>query len=185
MQEFRDGFGDLSAEFWLGHQRIHLLTSAQVQDSLLTIKNEHNNLFSMRYEWFMLEREDADYKLRYSSPDGDVDQLLVGTSFVTSGRDSDHGCGVTYGPYWHRSDAACLKSNLFGLYGQGGQTGTQWMGQDSGKVNFWQWKIKSSQGERSFFFKLNLRRRSILLSGLNLFTSCSHGARQEFLAERF
>ena len=98
----------------------------------------------------MLEREDADYKLRYSSPSGDDDKLLVGKPFVTEDRDSDDDCGDTYGSYWHKNDPSCLQSNLFGKHGQGGPMGAQWKGENSGKVNSWQWKIKSSHGETRF-----------------------------------
>jgi hypothetical protein len=105
----------------------------------------------MLYEWFMLGREDAGYKLHFSSPVGSGNRLLAAKPFVTQDRDGVSLCGETIGSYWHKLDASCLHSNLFGKHGEGGLQGAQWWGKDVGKVSFWQWQIRSSHGGLHFF----------------------------------
>ncbi len=143
----------MSGEFWLGHDKIHRITKAQIQHSLLTGRDDTNGLFGVLYHWFMLERKDADYKLRFSSPLGSGNRLLSGKSFVTDDRDSDVECGRNIGSYWHKPDASCVHSNLFGKTGEAGQLGVQWMGKDNGIVSSWLWKIRTSHGGLDLFLK--------------------------------
>ena len=132
-----------------------MLTSAQTQDSLLAGYDEDNNsdisLFGLLYHWFMLGREDDDYRLYFSNPSGTENQLLTDKPFVTEDHDTENLCGQTVGPYWHKDDSSCVQSNLFGGPNINGKKGAQWYGQDQGKVKYWQWKIRSSHGKFSFF----------------------------------
>jgi hypothetical protein len=113
--------------------------------------DDQPSLFVMLYEWFMLGREDAGYKLHFSSPVGSGNRLLAARPFVTQDRDGVSLCGQNIGSYWHKLHASCLYSNLFGKHGEGGLQGAQWWGKDVGKVSFWQWKIRSSHGGLHFF----------------------------------
>lgn len=150
-QVFKNGFGELSSEFWLGHEKISLVTSSETQLSLLSgdVINGQAPRFVVLYEWFMLGREAGSYQLFYSKSSGNEDKLSPRKPFVTADRVGDYNCGSTYayGSYWHEQDSSCLGSNLFGKTNEWGSQGIQWFGRDTGIVTNWKWKIKTFQGK--------------------------------------
>ncbi|XP_028403045.1 uncharacterized protein LOC114525810 [Dendronephthya gigantea] len=150
-QEYRDGFGDLeSNDFWLGHERIHRLTSAQTHSSLLTIKNEYSRMFPVSYQWFMLGRPESAYPVYFSNTFGARNYLLNDKPFVTADKDLTFFCGSTYGPFWHDLSSGChVYGNLFGKQHTSDSKGAQWSGVGTGKLEYWWWNIRPSHTLKS------------------------------------
>ena len=65
--DYRDGFGDLNSEFWLGNEAIHQLTA--LGNNVLNIKlmDWMGNLVYAEYTGFRLDGENMDYKLNVIS----------------------------------------------------------------------------------------------------------------------
>ena len=139
----------MSSEFWLGHEKINLVTSSETQLSLLTGYNYGYKSwpFVVLYEWFMLGREYGSYQLYYSKTSGSDNKLPVRKPFVTADRPGGANCGNTTGSYWHKLDSSCIGSNLFGKPNEGGRQGAQWYGENKRKVANWKWKIKTFQSK--------------------------------------
>ncbi|XP_033728924.1 ficolin-2-like [Pecten maximus] len=120
---YRNGFGYLLGEFWLGFENLRLLLA---QDMLLRIEMEGwtTGLKYAEYSTFYISDEASKYALTiggFSSPDGLFDALKYHnnrcfTTFdnVNSGFSRD--CTTdAHGAWWY---GACLDSNLFGMYKQ-------------------------------------------------------------------
>ncbi|XP_034473405.1 ficolin-2-like isoform X2 [Drosophila innubila] len=120
--EYKEGFGDLSGEFFLGLDKIHALTAEMNQELLVVLEdNEGNEAFEM-YDNFAIGDEDHQYVIRtLENARGTAgDSLLghLGMRFTTKDRDNDNhksqNCAVVYtGGWWYN---ACLSSNLAGKY---------------------------------------------------------------------
>ncbi|XP_059167432.1 angiopoietin-related protein 7-like [Physella acuta] len=114
-EEYRDGFGDVSGDFWLGNQKIHLATS-QVQHELMVVLRLEDTNYYAKYAYFKLLDESNDFTLDIAGHSGTAgDSLLYhkGMPFSTWDRDNDKSnincaedCG---GGWWFKS---CKVSNL-------------------------------------------------------------------------
>ncbi|GAA6086835.1 fibrinogen-like 2a [Tachysurus ichikawai] len=124
--EYKNGFGDLRGDFWLGNDHIHLLT--RTKDMVLRIELE--DLYGVReyakYDQFYVANEFLKYRLsisKYLGTAGDAlhinkdynhDQMF----FTTWDRDNDlyssGNCGAYYGSGWWFN--ACMSANLNGKY---------------------------------------------------------------------
>ncbi|XP_035774156.1 angiopoietin-related protein 1-like [Anopheles albimanus] len=120
--EFRDGFGDLEKEFWLGLEKMHQLTRTRKHELLVEIK-EFNDIYAYaRYDAFEVGSEDEQYALKvlgkYSGTAGDGMEDNRGMKFSTKDRDNDNyidgQCArFTEGAWWH---GVCTHANLNGPY---------------------------------------------------------------------
>ncbi|XP_041372731.1 ryncolin-1-like [Gigantopelta aegis] len=125
--EYRDGFGDLNNEFWLGNTNIHRLTSQGVFDLRVDMEDFEGNRVYAQYTNFSLASEQDYFQLTVGNYDGDAGDSLtshVGYNFTTN--DSDHdiwysgNCAHFYkGAWWYY---ACHSSNLNGQYLRGNQS---------------------------------------------------------------
>ncbi|KAF4080959.1 hypothetical protein AMELA_G00155260 [Ameiurus melas] len=124
--DYKNGFGDLSGEFWLGNDRIHLLT--RTKDMVLRIELEdfQGVCEYAKYDLFYVANEYLKYRLsisKYSGTAGNAlhidkdynhDQMF----FTTWDRDNDlyssGNCGAFYGSGWWFN--ACMSANLNGKY---------------------------------------------------------------------
>ncbi|XP_069136727.1 microfibril-associated glycoprotein 4-like [Argopecten irradians] len=116
--DYSAGFGDLSGDFWLGNNLIHLLTR-----SLNILRIDLETWDGIRghthYRNFRLENETMMYKLSFhpSSFDenitGDALGISNGQPFTTFDSGNDHyNCAVTHsGAWWYRQ---CTGTNLNG-----------------------------------------------------------------------
>ncbi|XP_023672559.2 fibroleukin-like [Paramormyrops kingsleyae] len=125
-EEYKQGFGDLRGEFWLGNDNIHLLTKSK--DMVLRIELEDLNTVReyAKYDHFYVANEYLNYRLSiggYSGTAGDA--MHYGKNynhdhkfFTTPDRDNDMystgNCGAYYSSGWWFD--ACMSANLNGKY---------------------------------------------------------------------
>ncbi|XP_050100966.1 fibrinogen-like protein A [Anopheles aquasalis] len=120
--EYRDGFGDVRTEFWLGLEKMHQITTARRHELIVEMKDFSGTYKYARYNAFKIGDESEQYSLNilgtYSGTAGDSMSYNKGMKFTTHDRDndrlSDTQCAhYTAGAWWHN---ACTYVNLNGLY---------------------------------------------------------------------
>uniref|UniRef100_A0A182N7L5 Fibrinogen C-terminal domain-containing protein n=1 Tax=Anopheles dirus TaxID=7168 RepID=A0A182N7L5_9DIPT len=110
--EYRNGFGNLEGEFWLGLDRIHQLTASGPHELVILMEDFDGNRTFARYSQFEIGGEKQKYALTkiegYSGTAGDSMSDLRGMSFSTLDADNDtwgEPCAVKFtGAWWY---AAC------------------------------------------------------------------------------
>ncbi|XP_049548142.1 fibrinogen-like protein A [Anopheles darlingi] len=119
--EFRDGFGDLNKEFWLGLEKVHQITSGRKHELIVELKDFEGTYKYARYDTFEIGSESDQYDLKhignYSGTAGEKMSHNKGSKFSTKDRDNDEfggQCARLYeGAWWHFS---CTAVNLNGRY---------------------------------------------------------------------
>ena len=122
-KEYRNGFGDLNGNFWLGLEKIHKLAGPG-KGAILRVDLKHmskpNELRYAQYSTFEVSNEGAGYKLKvggYSGDAGDSLKFQNGALFSTYDHDKDSlavNCAVDHqGAWWYNR---CHRSNLNGLF---------------------------------------------------------------------
>ena len=118
--EYKNGFGDVRGEFWLGNEKIHQLTEipSQLRVEIRT-KNDGNKY--AKYSNFTVTNEASKYTLFVGFYSGTADDRLTyhnGMAFTTKDRDNDEdgdNCAVDQkGAWWYKR---CYNSNLNSNYG--------------------------------------------------------------------
>jgi len=133
---YKRGFGDLARDFWLGNEKIHLLTNQDEYRLHIDMEDFNDQTRFVDYEWFFITNEQTKYTLnlgRYmtSSTGGDSLSYNRGMRFTTRDQDNDQSmssqCAENYkSGWWH---AGCTLANLNGLYLRGNDltaTGIFW-----------------------------------------------------------
>ncbi|XP_036285532.1 fibroleukin [Pipistrellus kuhlii] len=125
-QDYKVGFGNLRKEFWLGNDKIHLLTKSN--EMILRIDLEDFNgvkLYAL-YDQFYVANEFLKYRLHVGNYNGTAGDALHFSKhynhdmkfFTTPDRDNDRypsgNCGLYYSSGWWFD--ACLSANLNGKY---------------------------------------------------------------------
>ncbi|XP_050095688.1 ficolin-1-like [Anopheles aquasalis] len=122
--EFRDGFGDLNKEFWLGLEKVHQITSGRKHELVVELKDFNGRFKYARFDSFEIGSESEQYNLKdigeYSGTAGDNMSPLKGVKFSTKVRDNNVGpvhCAQQYeGAWWHCNIWFCVEENLNGRY---------------------------------------------------------------------
>uniref|UniRef100_A0A452QVJ8 Fibrinogen C domain containing 1 n=1 Tax=Ursus americanus TaxID=9643 RepID=A0A452QVJ8_URSAM len=150
---YRDGFGKLTGEHWLGLRRIHALTTQATYELHVDLEDFDNSTAYARYGsfgvgLFSVDPEEDGYPLTvadYSGTAGDSLLKHSGMRFTTKDRDGDHSennCAAFYrGAWWYRN---CHTSNLNGQYLRGAHAsyadGIEWSSWTG-----WQYSLKFSE----------------------------------------
>ncbi|CAH3189704.1 unnamed protein product [Porites evermanni] len=118
--DYKSGFGPLTADFWLGNDRIHRLTAARPSALRVELEDWNGVRVYAKYGKFKVGDEQAKYRLEVGSYSGTAGDSIVqhnNMAFSTKDRDNDiwsSNCAVTYtGAWWYES---CHSSNLNGKY---------------------------------------------------------------------
>ena len=119
-EEYKNGFGDIREEFWLGNEKIHQLTEIPSQ-LRVEIKTKNDGNHYAKYSTFTVTNEASNYTLLVWFYSGTAkDQLTQhrGMAFTTKDRDNDEdggNCAVDQkGAWWYKR---CYNSNLNSNYG--------------------------------------------------------------------
>ncbi|KAM4020260.1 angiopoietin-related protein 2 [Anomaloglossus baeobatrachus] len=135
-ETYKQGFGNIDGEYWLGLENIYWLTNQANYKLLITLEDWHGRKVFAEYASFRLEPESEFYKLRlgrYNGNAGDSFTWHNGKQFTTLDRDHDVYSGncahFQKGGWWYN---ACAHSNLNGVWYRGGhyrsryQDGVYW-----------------------------------------------------------
>ena len=123
--DYKTGFGQLTAEFWLGNDKIHRLTASRPSSLRVELEDWNGDRVYAKYGRFSIGDEQALYRLdvgSYSGTAGDALTYHNNMKFTTIDRDNDrntgsyssNNCAVAFtGAWWYNN---CHKSNLNGKY---------------------------------------------------------------------
>ncbi|XP_034473415.1 ficolin-2-like [Drosophila innubila] len=119
---YKEGFGDLNGEFFLGLDKIHALTEERNQELLVVLEDFGRHKAYELYDSFAIGDENQQYVLHtLGNATGDAGDSLSyhrGMKFSTKDRDNDNkkddNCAVNFpGGWWYNG---CLDSNLAGKF---------------------------------------------------------------------
>ena len=130
--DYQNGFGDLMGEFWLGLDKIHLLTTSNTTLRVDLEDSNENKAFA-KYSTFKVGNVFSKYQLTVEGYRGTAGDSLAHHNYMkfsTPDRDNDahpalHCAHFRRGAWWYNS---CAYSNLNGLYlsGQTSNSGIRW-----------------------------------------------------------
>ncbi|XP_061438082.1 fibroleukin [Rhineura floridana] len=123
--EYKNGFGNLSREFWLGNDKINLLTKSKVMELRIELEDFNGVRKFAKYGQFYVANERLKYRLSigsYSGTAGDAlnkkrhnhDQRFFTTPDIDNDRYILGNCGAYYSSGWWFD--ACFAANLNGKY---------------------------------------------------------------------
>ncbi|XP_071836407.1 fibrinogen-like protein A [Apostichopus japonicus] len=129
-QSYKEGFGELDHEFWLGNDKLYDLTNQGDYQLRIDMVNKHGAPYYAKFDLFRINDESANYRLSglgTFNGTADTDGGIRGGSalshhlnsaFSTFDRDTDDkdstNCAVSrHGAWWYKS---CAFSNLNGNY---------------------------------------------------------------------
>lgn len=109
--EYRNGFGFLSGEFWLGNDKLALLTNQKAYSLRIDVVDLHGASYSAKYQHFRIGDENSKYRLLNidgyfsSSMGGDQFGWYKNKNFSTYDRDNDgwgdYNCAERHmGAWW-------------------------------------------------------------------------------------
>ncbi|XP_051525026.1 angiopoietin-related protein 2-like [Myxocyprinus asiaticus] len=135
-ETYKQGFGNIDGEYWLGLENIYWLTNQGTYKLLVTLEDWSGRKTFAEYASFRLEPEMDFYRLRVGHYHGNAGDSLTwhnGKQFTTLDRDHDMYTGncahYQKGGWWYN---ACAHSNLNGVWYRGGhyrsryQDGVYW-----------------------------------------------------------
>ncbi|XP_011194906.2 fibrinogen C domain-containing protein 1-like [Zeugodacus cucurbitae] len=126
-EEYKNGFGNLNRNFFIGLDKLHALTASQLHELWIELKDFDNVTKYAKYDSFAITDESQKYALsilgEYSGTAGDA-MLGVhdGAKFSTRDQDNSgrgYNCAQLYKSGWWYSKHSCHRSNLNGLYLKG------------------------------------------------------------------
>ncbi|CAL4064709.1 unnamed protein product [Meganyctiphanes norvegica] len=122
-QDYKDGFGDVEKDHWLGLDKIYALTHQGPTELLIMLENFRRETAWAHYDHFVVHSEATRYTLEvsgYTGNAGDSFTYQSGEKFTTIDVDNDQAeanCAYKFGgAWWHKS---CHESNLNGRYLRG------------------------------------------------------------------
>ncbi|KAM4694444.1 angiopoietin-4-like [Discoglossus pictus] len=122
-REYKEGFGSLNSEFWLGNENIHRVTSRGEYSLRIDLEDWNDNHKYAFYRSFSIEDEANHYRLHVDGFSGTAEDSFAWyhnkMSFSTP--ESDNICAeISHGGWWYHQ---CFYSNLNGVYYMGGKYG--------------------------------------------------------------
>ncbi|XP_048374652.1 angiopoietin-related protein 7 [Sphaerodactylus townsendi] len=124
-RQYKQGFGSIQGDFWLGNEHIHRLSR---RPTMLRVELEdwNGNIRYAQYNHFTLSNELNSYRLFLANYSGNMphDSMRYhnNTAFSTKDKDNDkcvdHCALLRKGGYWYN---CCTDSNLNGVYYRNGE----------------------------------------------------------------
>ncbi|XP_034477655.1 ficolin-2-like [Drosophila innubila] len=120
-KHYKNGFGNVNGEFFIGLEKLHIMTKELDQELLIMMEDFKGQKRFARYNRFVIDSEQNEYALKvlgeYSGDAGDSLIGHAGRKFTAQDRDNDENpanCATQYtGAWWYSS---CHSSNLLGKY---------------------------------------------------------------------
>ncbi|KAH8412490.1 hypothetical protein KR009_002501, partial [Drosophila setifemur] len=128
-KDYREGFGDVRGEFFIGLEKLHLMTKARPHELYIKLLNFNGTKGDAYYDDFEVGSDADFYQLKglgkYSGSAGDSLIYHKNMPFVTFDNDPrNSGCPAEYGGgWWFRQ---CGFSSLNGRYYKNGKDGIFW-----------------------------------------------------------
>ncbi|XP_072842290.2 angiopoietin-4 [Pogona vitticeps] len=119
--EYKEGFGVLHGEFWMGNENIHKITNQgdySLRIDLEDWNHKHKHAF---YQFFSIEDEANYYRLHVEGFSGTVEDSFAWYHNKRSFSTPDTGnicAAISHGGWWYHQ---CFFSNLNGVYYKGGR----------------------------------------------------------------
>ena len=121
--EYKEGFGDPSGNFWLGLEKLHHLAApgngAHLRVDLKHMDNQEGTSYA-EYKLFEISDEQDGYRLKIGGYSGNATDSLAfqdNMKFSTKDHDSDtlgDSCAINYkGAFWYKN---CYNVHLNGIY---------------------------------------------------------------------
>ncbi|XP_078660358.1 angiopoietin-1-like [Branchiostoma floridae x Branchiostoma belcheri] len=138
--DYKNGFGDLGGEFWLGNDKIHAITAQKNYTLRIEMSDWEGNKAYAEYDHFAIDNEWQGYRLRVSGYSGSAGESMYANhdaAFSTRDKGSENQGWVDCpkemkGGWWYTQ---CGDSNLNGLYHRQGEHEARADG-----VFWWWWK---------------------------------------------
>ncbi|XP_012368532.1 angiopoietin-4-like [Octodon degus] len=125
-QDYKQGFGDLSGEHWLGNEVVHQLSSSKNYSLRVELEDWDGNMFYANFEHFQLGSEEQFYRIFLDKYSGAASfgehQILKSNNFSTIDADHDNcacNCAEALSGGWWFDN--CGPSNLNGIYYPAGE----------------------------------------------------------------
>ncbi|KAL9952817.1 hypothetical protein ACROYT_G040128 [Oculina patagonica] len=120
-RDYKQGFGNLSGEFWLGLEKIYRLTADSSSKLRVDMADYKGNTAYAEYNMFGVTSENDNYTLilgNFSGTAGDSLASHRAQPFTTRDRDNDNlvsdNCAINHhGAWWYKT---CFVSSLNGIY---------------------------------------------------------------------
>ncbi|GFR72414.1 fibrinogen-related protein 3.1 [Elysia marginata] len=147
---YREGFGSLTGDFWMGNEAVHKLTDAHPYELRIDVRHKGRELFA-EYSSFRITSEADNYRALIGSYTGtfEFDSMAHHNNrpFSTFDRDNDangNSCAITYhGAWWYGS---CHHAHLNGVWGAQAATGASWYTSKSWRhLYFTEMKIRRTE----------------------------------------
>ncbi|XP_076316267.1 uncharacterized protein LOC143228794 isoform X2 [Tachypleus tridentatus] len=122
-EDYKQGFGDPSGEYWLGNEAIHQITSSDNYTLRLDMWDTYGRYIFAEYDLFYVENEADNYRLTIGGYHGNATDAMENhnrMAFSTSDRDNDASsthCAVYYSSGWWYNH--CQYVNINGRYNIG------------------------------------------------------------------
>ncbi|XP_071957004.1 fibrinogen-like protein A [Antedon mediterranea] len=123
---YKDGFGNVNSEFWIGNEQINRITSDGDYELLIEITDHLNVLRLARYSHFRIGTEDSNYRMSitglrgygFTGTAGNPMEFDNGQPFSTFDKDNDENSNLNLavtgkGGWWYR---LFTNANLNGPY---------------------------------------------------------------------
>ena len=123
-EDYENGFGDVSGEFWIGLKNIYEFTNQQDVEFQMSVWNDSRTSITWSYQTFRVSGPENNYQLTVSGGRGNRgrDPFAYSWSstrhFTTYDRDnSQHKCGYKLqGGWWYYNNNNCAYANVNGRH---------------------------------------------------------------------
>ncbi|GFO16813.1 fibrinogen-related protein 2.2 [Plakobranchus ocellatus] len=144
---YREGFGSLTGDFWMGNEALYNLTDKDPYELRIDIRINNGQKVFARYPDFRIESESNKYRLQigsYTGTAGDAMAYHNKMFFSTFDRDNDEAsgsCAVSHhGAWWYKN---CIHSELNREWAVTETKSSVWNdGKKSWKVSFTEMKMR-------------------------------------------
>lgn len=151
--DYKNGFGFLRTEFWLGNEKLSYLTAQYDYELRVDLRNQHDQPFYAVYNSFRVGDESMNYRLVLGSHyTGDAGNSLVHQNmafFTTYDADHDSSSGENCasnnqhgGGWWYTQCDSCNLNARYGVFSDYNPGGIDWDNLPGGKLGLTRTEMK-------------------------------------------